>query len=279
MASPNTEDLVNKFLKCELCNTEFEDPKLLDCLHTFCEKCITKSNTESAGNKVLCPKCQLPTDTQHGLRNNHFISGLSTLSGVKTLAQKSLQSVKCYDCILGDSKQSAVCVCVVCLQPMCSVDKKAHVKHFADHTYVTIQELAGKSILDVITHKSADSLCSTHPHKAGVALCIDCNQILCAENCVVSHQKCKISREFKTILTENRQNIHDILLKSTDTIAEMKSTIQQHGKRKRDAELSLQLLETSIDKEFSFIFQVLEERKLELLSKAKEEYQPTIGKL
>ncbi|KAI6661632.1 hypothetical protein LOD99_13505 [Oopsacas minuta] len=275
MASPEGE-LFAKFLKCELCNTDFKDPKLLDCLHTFCEKCIAKSNTESAGQHVVCPKCQLSTDTRHGLTDNHFLSALSTLSGIKNLAKKSPQAVKCHDCILGDDKQSAVCICVVCLQPMCNVDKNAHVKHFADHSYISIQDLSAKNLLEII---SKNIFCSRHPHQVGAAICTDCNQILCQQECIVSHQECKVSREFQTILAENKQNLNSLMFKSVDIIAEIKSTIQLHGKRKRDAERSLQLLEATIDMEFSYIFKVLQDRKLEMLSKAKQEYQPTIDEI
>ena len=273
MATPDVE--LTKFLKCELCSQHFQDPKLLDCLHTFCEKCILKSNN---ANNVLCPKCQLPTRLTEGLTSNNLITALSTLCGLKGLAQTSPLMVKCHDCILGNDKQTAVFVCLICLQPMCNVDKNAHVKHFADHTYLTITELAGKNVLEIISSKvSKQNFCSQHPNQIGTALCIDCNQILCAQKCVAFHQKCKISREFQGILTDNKQQLNSLMLKASETAAEIRTTIQQFGKRKKDAEISLQLLEATIDKEFSLILESLQARKQELILKAKNEYQPTIG--
>ena len=267
-----------KFLKCELCCHYFQDPKLLDCLHTFCEKCILKSNTESIGKSVLCPKCQLPTSLTDGLTSNHLISELSVLSGLKSLAETSPLMVKCHECILGNAKQTAVFVCLICLQPMCNVDKNAHVKHFADHTYLSINELAEKNVLDIISTKvSKQNCCSEHPNRIGTALCIDCNKILCADKCAASHQDCDISREFQNILTDNKQQLSSLMLKATETAAEMRTTIQQFGKKKKNAELSLQLLEATIDREFSSILKSLVDRKQELVLEAKREYQPTIG--
>ena len=277
MAKPDTAE-VSKFLKCELCSQFYQEPKLLDCLHTFCEKCILKLDTESTANSLLCPKCQLPTSSTVGLQNNHLIAALSTLSGLKSLAVTSPLMVKCHECILGNEKQTAVFVCLICLQPMCNVDKNAHVKHFAQHTYLTIAELAEKNVLEIIASKfSKQDYCSQHPTQVGTALCVACRQVLCAEKCVAAHQRCKISQEFHGILTDNKQELSSLMLKASETAAEIRTTIQQFGKKKKDAEISLQLLEATIDKEFSVILKSLQDRRQELILKAKEEYQPTIG--
>ena len=279
MASPTTDELAD-ITKCNICNEELQNPKLLNCLHTFCGQCILKTN-EGASAKVLCPKCQLPTDfiggTSGELASNDFVSNLISLSSLQNLAKKSPHLLKCHECILGDGKQVAVCVCIICLQPMCNVDKNAHTKHFMDHSYVTIAELAEQNVLKIASKLSETPHCSQHPNQIGNAFCIDCNVFVCTQSCIVAHQKCNISREFNTILAEKRENVKNLMLKSQETSATLKTTIQQYGKRKRDTENTLQILEATIDKEFALIFKALEERKQEIIFKARGIYQPNIG--
>ena len=43
-----------KQLFCTICMTEFQNPKILPCGHTFCEKCIESISFE---NEVKCRQC------------------------------------------------------------------------------------------------------------------------------------------------------------------------------------------------------------------------------
>ena len=36
-----SEVIPREFLNCRLCNEEFQDPKLLPCLHSFCRACLS----------------------------------------------------------------------------------------------------------------------------------------------------------------------------------------------------------------------------------------------
>ena len=51
------KELKDNFLKCQLCNNDFDRPKTLPCLHTFCQECLLKH----AGNcsPVRCSNMQV----------------------------------------------------------------------------------------------------------------------------------------------------------------------------------------------------------------------------
>ena len=55
-----TSSLVNEFLQCMECRTEFNEdvnyPVLLMCLHTVCAPCLRNSLNDSS---VQCPQCSL----------------------------------------------------------------------------------------------------------------------------------------------------------------------------------------------------------------------------
>jgi hypothetical protein len=41
---------------CPLCNSEYKDPRVLPCTHTYCLNCIRDKLINN--NRVTCPKCQ-----------------------------------------------------------------------------------------------------------------------------------------------------------------------------------------------------------------------------
>ena len=58
LSEPDLEDR-----KCAVCSDSFKDPKLLDCLHTFCESCLRKF---VGANEIFCPTCKKPTKQKVG---------------------------------------------------------------------------------------------------------------------------------------------------------------------------------------------------------------------
>ena len=40
---------------CPLCNSEYKDPRVLPCTHTYCLNCIRDKLINN--NRVTCPKC------------------------------------------------------------------------------------------------------------------------------------------------------------------------------------------------------------------------------
>lgn len=67
------EDLVN----CSICFDTFKDAKVLPCLHSFCQTCITRHYEVyklKNGNRLSCPSCRemlpVPKAGVAGLRND-----------------------------------------------------------------------------------------------------------------------------------------------------------------------------------------------------------------
>lgn len=64
-------------LTCPVCLAEFEDPRALGCLHSFCLKCI-KNFQKSRNNEIICPQCRQPTSARdcESLAKNFWIGKL-----------------------------------------------------------------------------------------------------------------------------------------------------------------------------------------------------------
>ena len=70
------EDLVN----CTICFDNFKDAKVLPCLHSFCQSCISRHYEVyrlKNGNRLSCPTCRellpMPQNGVVGLRNDNTI--------------------------------------------------------------------------------------------------------------------------------------------------------------------------------------------------------------
>ncbi|XP_053710995.1 tripartite motif-containing protein 2 isoform X1 [Synchiropus splendidus] len=77
--SPVVRQIDKQFLICSICLDRYQNPKVLPCLHTFCERCL--QNYIPAHSLTLsCPVCRqtsiLPEKGVAALQNNFFITNL-----------------------------------------------------------------------------------------------------------------------------------------------------------------------------------------------------------
>lgn len=49
-------------LKCSMCQLEYNEPRLLPCLHSFCYRCLEEEVSHRTENRIRCPKCQKDFD-------------------------------------------------------------------------------------------------------------------------------------------------------------------------------------------------------------------------
>ncbi|CAL8351627.1 unnamed protein product [Lota lota] len=77
--SPVVRQIDKQFLVCSICLDHYHNPKVLPCLHTFCEKCL-QNYIPSQSLTLSCPVCRqtsiLPEKGVSALQNNFFITNL-----------------------------------------------------------------------------------------------------------------------------------------------------------------------------------------------------------
>ncbi|XP_051903047.1 tripartite motif-containing protein 3-like isoform X2 [Hippocampus zosterae] len=78
-ASPVVRQIDKQFLVCSICLDRYRKPKVLPCLHTFCESCL-QNYIPAESLTLSCPVCRqtsiLPEKGVCALQNNFFISNL-----------------------------------------------------------------------------------------------------------------------------------------------------------------------------------------------------------
>ena len=150
-------------LTCPRCKELFKEPKTLDCLHTFCEKCLSKyitelhPDSESAGDRnVPCPRCQSvqklseadvkKVTTNYSFKNNIMISHLSLEERVRTACSSEPDHTvpTCNEC---DEEQNAVAFCKTCNEYLCEKCSEAHKrsKRCKTHQVSTLEEIRSSS--------------------------------------------------------------------------------------------------------------------------------------
>ncbi|CAL8349160.1 unnamed protein product [Arctogadus glacialis] len=77
--SPVVRQIDKQFLVCSICLDHYHNPKVLPCLHTFCEKCL-QNYIPPQSLTLSCPVCRqtsiLPEKGVSALQNNFFITNL-----------------------------------------------------------------------------------------------------------------------------------------------------------------------------------------------------------
>ncbi|KAM9170723.1 tripartite motif-containing protein 3 isoform 4-T5 [Pangshura tecta] len=78
-ASPVVRQIDKQFLVCSICLDRYHNPKVLPCLHTFCERCL-QNYIPPQSLTLSCPVCRqtsiLPEQGVAALQSNFFITNL-----------------------------------------------------------------------------------------------------------------------------------------------------------------------------------------------------------
>ena len=87
------EDL-EKEMTCAVCLEHYTEPKVLPCLHYYCNKCIVKMAIKK--NPIACPDCHKETNIMKGeeeeLPTAHYVNRLNELHARQEKAMVQCES-------------------------------------------------------------------------------------------------------------------------------------------------------------------------------------------
>ncbi|KAH8026875.1 hypothetical protein HPB51_026210 [Rhipicephalus microplus] len=199
--------------KCSLCHDTFTIPKVLNCLHTFCQPCLEK---ECTGDKVRCPQCNhdtpLPPGGTAGLPSDYAVSNILETAALEGASLgctgcKEAQSLNIRlngPLIKNRAKQhafglaiefegkesSAVARCFDCANFLCPNCVMAHqfMHCFEGHRVLTLGEL--QSARDGLrAPQDKPVACLRHRSEALRYFCRSCDTPVCKECALLDHPK------------------------------------------------------------------------------------------
>ncbi|XP_078589229.1 uncharacterized protein LOC144869650 [Branchiostoma floridae x Branchiostoma japonicum] len=196
MASNAISDITDEFLVCQVCLEDFKHPKVLPCLHTFCQPCLEKLLATEPVGKLDCPTCRqdvsLPQNGAQGLKSNFLVGKLRDILQQQPQQQPKGETsparedgVPCTVCEAGNSAQF---YCVECTDYLCESCNKVHrgFKMSRAHKVVTVQDLrSGKAAADLRARET--SKCEDH-NELNKFYCDTCHRVICL-HCVVTAHK------------------------------------------------------------------------------------------
>ena len=182
------EKLSNQ-LSCSVCLEEYHRPRVLPCLHVFCEGCLEKLvGTQRDKLKAPCPNCRKPAPLPEG-----GVSSLPSAFYIQHLfeVREALEKVgnpekaRCDKC--GEGEVQSFCRdCGLFICQQC-IDTHRKWKELQSHEISSldqVQETASK----MVTPKRVTTLCTRHPTEPIKIYCETCDQLICRDCTVKTHR-------------------------------------------------------------------------------------------
>jgi tripartite motif-containing protein 2/3 len=281
-------DLPHLFLACGICNEYFKDePKLLSCLHTFCESCL-KSTMLTGSLSLSCPTCKVQS-----MIPQNGISGLQTNFYAVNLKRILHQNQYCTNCDVGSTTPASYC-CTECSKVLCSTCSKSHVMIISEnqetgesklHNAVALCRLAisevmktneggsPKPLLDTdnisieISQNPNQLICPSHDNEKLSLYCTTCETAIC-EVCAERVHFEHISEPMATAISKERVAMQDMADAVDAQVPLIRNTIDQVNKVKESLSQNLNETQTKIEECFSHVIQSLNERRAKMLEEA-----------
>ncbi|XP_038052516.1 E3 ubiquitin-protein ligase TRIM56-like [Patiria miniata] len=205
-------------LECPICYCRFTDPKILDCLHSFCLNCLDKLMTsqQPQADKIPCPVCRrvtaVPDTGLQGLPNCFFLSNLvdEFNKQERLLGDAPTDVPTCEEC---DEGLEAVSKCLDCCKLICTKCLEAHerLKSMRHHRIIGKEEHKFAEAL-IGPQKKGNLKCNKHHNQDICLYCETCKTLACAACAVLDHRGAEHEyREVADAIRSYRQDVGEIL--------------------------------------------------------------------
>ncbi|XP_035685736.1 keratin, type II cytoskeletal 2 epidermal-like [Branchiostoma floridae] len=255
MATGGTSALLSQisddFLECQVCLEPYRRPKVLSCLHTFCQECLEQLHKRQGHAQHLeCPTCrtktELPGSGVTALKDNFFVESLSDAVKLhKTVKETEGESSRVV-CGLCESGQEAKSYCVDCKEFMCDGCINIHGRRAAlkRHPLVTIDEVRSGEGLRA---KSRTQPCKLHTDEALKFYCETCKEAVCRDCIMVEHKDHSYNHLAKAA-GGMKKELAAVLEEADRRLAELKGKQQEIVSKKSLLKVNVTQVEDSINK-------------------------------
>ncbi|XP_013772309.2 tripartite motif-containing protein 2-like [Limulus polyphemus] len=251
-------------IKCGICQKRYKKPKVLPCLHTFCENCLIQY-IPAESLTVTCPICRqqsiLPKQGVSALQANDFITNLMEVLEQPTVCQDK------------DCQSPGVRKCISCDKFFCDACCEVHKEKFSscNEMIVSISELA----LREEQEKSKDSpslMCPKHFRQTLRFYCQDCETAVCVTCTDIEHGGHGTMR-LRDAIEDQKGTLKSLLQKAYSRVPDINEAIEAVHLTSSD----LTQKYSELSKEMFFCFESLSEiihmRKSVLLKELEDCYR------
>nr|XP_056700154.1 E3 ubiquitin-protein ligase TRIM56-like [Euleptes europaea] len=213
-SSTSLQDLIREdFLTCRICYDLYVVPKILPCLHSYCQKCLEPLVENGT---VQCPECRLQTEVPGGatgLKSNFFINGLLEL-----FQMKRNKDLECTICSNAQKVVAATARCLDCKDFLCQTCSQGHCcsRLTLHHKVVNLEEfLAGH--YDSEVRFLQELCCQDHPQEALRFFCDTCSVPICRDCRMLDHFQHKVVSMVNAVQRE-KPSVEQLIMSLEGTI-------------------------------------------------------------
>ena len=238
-----SEELVKKIeaeLTCAICLDQFNDPKVLPCLHTYCRKCVESLVERSlqpveGDSSIVCPQCReenvLPKGGAEKLLTSFRFTNLVQVLEVHK-ADQSEDGGKTLTCDNGLDTNPATARCLDCDAYLCRSCLDIHKKQISlkKHTTVTLDEIKEKG--DKCFHRP--QYCIKHDKEVLKLYCRTCSEPICGDCTYVDHRTHEyvflsdVQDELKKMLTKKVTSLKGVVELAKDKKEKLDALMEKH---------------------------------------------------
>ncbi|XP_038056020.1 E3 ubiquitin-protein ligase TRIM71-like [Patiria miniata] len=218
-------------LECPICCCLFKDPKMLDCLHSFCLKCLEEmmSKQKPEAEKITCPVCRRETQVPEGglqsLSSSFFLSSLvDEVKQQEAVIGEASAPIATCDC--GEGKE-ATWRCLECTDNLCQECRKAHgrVKSTKDHQIISLGDWQKSEMPPAEHRKPITRMCTIHTDHPLCFFCDTCDTLICSMCVALDHRSAEHNLlKIDDTIRSFRSEVDNILQKFEKSRQHFKST-------------------------------------------------------
>ncbi|XP_033644373.1 E3 ubiquitin-protein ligase TRIM71-like [Asterias rubens] len=195
-ALPTTETtckIRHVHIECPICLSRFTDPKILDCLHSFCFKCLQEliDKQDPKTDIIICPICKketsIPDEGLSDLLSCFFLSSLIddviNLEGPKENINPPVLT-----CVWCDEGLEDVSRCVDCDANFCQTCLKYHAKLKSHRHHQIVHAVDSSNERPKDKNKIEAQKCRKHTDQELCFYCDTCDLLVCLKCAVFDHR-------------------------------------------------------------------------------------------
>lgn len=243
-------------LTCGICSETYKNPKVLPCLHSFCQNCLD-SNIRPQDRTLVCSICRLvvpvPAKGIEAFPLNFFINNMLTVLAVQN-------PTKCTNC--EDSSQ-ATARCLDCVENLCTSCVVAHkrIRQTKDHRILSFEEIQANEVKEIIR---CPSFCSVHPREVLKYFCESCDEAICRDCAIYEHRE-HIYVDLKEAVKKYRSSITALQDKTKRKIPVLRAAVEEVHDVTRDLRERVEVVRDTIHNTIQNHIRELEEQERQLI--------------
>ncbi|XP_038054623.1 E3 ubiquitin-protein ligase TRIM71-like [Patiria miniata] len=240
-------------LECSICTNRFRQPKLLDCLHSFCLQCLQelRQSQDPSGTKLICPLCRRETMLKGSgvadLPNNFAFSALvDEVTMQEKLLDGQGSEIKCQAC---DEENKATSRCMDCDHFLCQECQKAHGRMtlMKSHKIYTLAQLRSGETVYKSKLREEVPKCGKHPDQNLNVYCNSCEQVICTTCSVLDHAKHSLSG-LPEAVDKCKRKVTELVVKAHASQTELNTAIQKLSESRKELDTVFAATKTKISK-------------------------------